>query len=322
MRLKLILSCSVVLLSLYTPLAALDLKSSVVVTPQNLTLQEKTAVAVLVEEVQKRTQLRLAVQTTIPPSGTPAIIVGTSAKLAGIAGAYLSRMTEAPRGDEGFRVQIVDGNIVVAGNDVRGMLFGVGYLLRNLRMERGPILQIDDKLQVATAPRLKLRGHQLGYRPKVNAYDAFTVEMYEQYIRDLTIFGTNSVELIPPRSDDAEESPHFPLPKIEMMEQVSRICDKYGLDVWIWYPAMDKDYSDPATVEFALKEWEDVYRRLPRIDYIFVPGGDPGHTQPKYLFALLEKQTALLHKYHPMAQMWMSPQSFGQDWMEEFYGLM
>ena len=51
MRLKLILSCSVVLLSLYTPLAALDLKSSVVVTPQNLTLQEKTAVAVLVEEV-------------------------------------------------------------------------------------------------------------------------------------------------------------------------------------------------------------------------------------------------------------------------------
>jgi len=322
MRLKLILSCSVVLLSLYTPLAALDLKSSVVVTPQNLTLQEKTAVAVLVEEVQKRTQLRLAVQTTIPPSGTPAIIVGTSAKLAGIAGAYLSRMTEAPRGDEGFRVQIVDGNIVVAGNDVRGMLFGVGYLLRNLRMERGPILQIDDKLQVATAPRLKLRGHQLGYRPKVNAYDAFTVEMYEQYIRDLTIFGTNSVELIPPRSDDAEESPHFPLPKIEMMEQVSRICDKYGLDVWIWYPAMDKDYSDPATVEFALKEWEDVYRRLPRIDYIFVPGGDPGHTQPKYLFALLEKQTALLRKYHPRAQMWMSPQSFGQEWMEEFYGLM
>jgi len=169
---------------------------------------------------------------------------------------------------------------------------------------------------------MKLRGHQLGYRPKVNAYDAFTVEMYDQYIRDLAIFGTNSIELIPPRSDDADESPHFPLPKIEMMEEVSRICDRYGLDVWIWYPAMDKDYSDPATVEFALKEWEQVYRRLPRIDYLFVPGGDPGHTQPKYLFALLEKQTALLRKYHPKAQMWMSPQSFSKDWIEEFYDLM
>ena len=82
-----------------------------------------------------------------------------------------------------------------------------------------------------------------------------------------------------------------------MMAEVSRICDEYGMDVWIWYPAMDKDYSDPATVEFALKEWAEVYRRLPRIDAIFVPGGDPGHTQPKYLMALLEKQTQSLHKY-------------------------
>ena len=52
---------------------------------------------------------------------------------------------------------------------------------------------------------------------------------------------------------------------------------------------------------------------------IFVPGGDPGHTQPKHMMALLEKQTALLHKYHPKAQMWMSPQSFNGKWMEEFF---
>ena len=48
---------------------------SVVVVPQNLTLQEQTAVAVLIEEIQKLTQLRLAVQTAMPPSGTPAIVV-------------------------------------------------------------------------------------------------------------------------------------------------------------------------------------------------------------------------------------------------------
>ena len=45
--------------------------------------------------------------------------------------------------------------------------------------------------------------------------------------------------------------------------------------------------------EFALKEWGEVFRQLPRIDAVFVPGGDPGHTQPKYLMALLEKQTAV-----------------------------
>ena len=34
---------------------------------------------------------------------------------------------------------------------------------------------------------------------------------------------------------------------------MSRLLDDYGLDVWIWYPAMDQDYSNPTTVEFALK---------------------------------------------------------------------
>ena len=76
-----------------------------------------------------------------------------------------------------------------------------------------------------------------------------------------------------------------------MMTGVSAVADEYGMDVWIWYPALDKDYSDPATVELALHEWAEVFAALPRIDAIFVPGGDPGHTQPDVLMALLEKQT-------------------------------
>jgi hypothetical protein len=40
--------------------------------------------------------------------------------------------------------------------------------------------------------------------------------MWDQYFRDLAIFGTNAIELISPRSDDADDSPHFPLPKMQM----------------------------------------------------------------------------------------------------------
>lgn len=87
-----------------------------------------------------------------------------------------------------------------------------------------------------------------------------------------------------------------------MMIEMSRLIDSYGLDVWIWYPALDKDYSDPKTVEFALNEWGEVFRKLPRIDAVMVPGGDPGHTQSKHLMALLEKQTANLRRYHPNAR--------------------
>jgi hypothetical protein len=300
----------------------MDLQSAVVVAPDGASKPVQRAVQMLREEIERRTQIRCAEAHAVPRDGRPAIVVGVSAQLDRLAPDLVRRLPAAPNGPEGFRLAVTGGAVVVAGNSDRAVVFGAGYLLRHLEMRRGKVLRVADDLKVATAPLLPLRGHQLGYRPKVNAYDAFTVAMFDQYIRDLAVFGTNAIELIPPRSDDADDSPHFPLPKIEMMTEMSRICDEYGVDVWIWYPAMDKDYSDPATVNFALREWEEVYRRLPRIDYIFVPGGDPGHTQPKYLFALLEKQTALLHKYHPKAQMWMSPQSFGKEWMEEFYGLM
>jgi hypothetical protein len=138
----------------------------------------------------------------------------------------------------------------------------------------------------------------------------------------LAVFGANAIELIPPRSDDAADSPHFPLPPMQMMVEMSRLAKEYGLECWIWYPAMDPDYANAATVEAALKEWGEVFRQLPRIDAVFVPGGDPGHTEPKYLLALLEKETANLKKYHPKATMWVSPQGFNAPWMEQFFGLM
>jgi hypothetical protein len=299
----------------------LDLQNAVVVSPANAPMPVQKASQMLREEIEKRTEIRLA-GTHAVPAGQPYILVGTNAAVQSLAPDLFRRLPAAPEGSDGFRVAALGNSVLIAGNSERAAVFGAGYLLRQMRMRRGKVLQVADDLAVSTAPKYAVRGHQLGYRPKVNAYDAFTVPMFEQYIRDLTIFGTNAIELIPPRSDDADDSPHFPLPKIEMMEQVSRICADYGLDVWVWFPAMDRDYSDPATVEFALKEWAEVFRRLPRLDHVFVPGGDPGHTEPKYLLALLEKQTESLHKYHPDAHMWVSPQSFSAAWMDQFYQLL
>jgi hypothetical protein len=69
------------------------------------------------------------------------------------------------------------------------------------------------------------------HRPRTNSFDGWTVALWEQYLRDLAVFGCNAVELIPPRADDAADSPHFPLPPLRMMAEVSRLADEYGLDV-------------------------------------------------------------------------------------------
>jgi hypothetical protein len=286
----------------------LDFKNAVIVLPEGASVPQRKAAAMLAEEIEKRTQLRLRTVSARPADG-PAFVLrsGGAGKPEGF-GFVSSNPGETPLA-------------TVTGNDDSGFVFGTGYLLRQLHMGRQR-LELDSSRHISTAPVVPIRGHQLGYRPKTNSYDGWTVPLWEQYVRELAIFGTNTIELIPPRSDDAKDSPHFPLPPIEMMVEMSRIASEYGLSVSIWYPAMDRDYSNPETVEFALKEWAEVFRRLPRIDAVFVPGGDPGHTEPKYLMALLEKQTASLHRYHPRAQMWVSPQSFSKEWIEQFYVIL
>src|SRR5258708_5076588 len=282
--------------------AGIDLTNATVVAPPTASVREKKALMMLLDEVEKRTQIRWSV--TSQPAGST-IKIGEQK---GVAGA------------EGYSLRAGGGGVTVLGADERGVLVGVGRLLREMHMRKQSVT--IDPIEITTAPKYPLRGHQLGYRPKTNSYDGWSVPVWEQYYRDLVVFGTNAVELIPPRSDDAADSPHFPLPPMPMMTEMSRLADEYGLDVWIWYPAMDKDYSDPKTVEFALNEWGEVFQKLPRVDAVFVRGGDPGLTEAKYLMALLEKETQVLHRYHPRAQMWVSPQSFDAKWMQEFLDIL
>jgi hypothetical protein len=115
---------------------------------------------------------------------------------------------------------------------------------------------------------------------------------------------------------------------MEMMVAMSRLADQYGLEVWIWYPAIDSDYTDPATVQAALKEREEVFKKLPRVDAVFVPGGDPGDTRPDILLAFMQKTKRVLNRYHPRAQMWVSPQGFDRPgtarvgWLKMFLDIL
>lgn len=295
----------------------IDISDTVIFAPSDFSAQEQKAVQVLVEEVERRSGVHLHCRPDSDWLQTRYIAV-ESAEHRLPSGLIF---VDAPNKPEGYSLSNEGTVTHVIGHDARGVLYGVGRLLRELRMERGKI-SIPSNLNISTSPDTPLRGHQLGYRPKTNSYDAWTAEMWEQYIRDLAIFGTNAIEILPPKSDDAADSPHFPLPPMGMMKRMSQICADYGLDVWIWYPALDGDYARLEVVEKSLQEWGSVLSQLPRVDALFVPGGDPGHTEPTVMMSLLEKQTENLHKYHPNAQMWMSPQGFNKEWMDTFIHYM
>jgi hypothetical protein len=305
----------------------LDQSRAVIWIPSTTSKQERNAVELLRREVDKRTLIRWAITEAQPADATPLIVIGSLAALQGYDHPLAKDMLAigAPDAAEGYRVRVkTDGGssiVFVIGHDAHGVLYGVGHLLRTLRMSRYRVTLPAD-LNVETSPAYRLRGHQLGYRDKTNSYDGWDLRQWEQYLCDLAVFGTNAIEMIPPRSDDKPDSVHFPLPPLETMAGVSRIADEYGLEVWVWYPALDEDYADAATVEFALNEWAEVLRVLPHLTALMVPGGDPGHTRPSVLMALLEKQTHNLRRFHPDMQMWVSPQGYSHEWMQEFLGIL
>lgn len=284
---------------------------------------EKAAITMLREEVNVRTGIDLQRGDTKNPAK---IIAGTSASLRRYP-EYAALLGES-RGSrpDGYVIKLVTTGsssplLLIAGDDARGMLFGIGHFLRKANLSKNGIW-VPGSISADTAPVVAIRGHQLGYRPKVNSYDGFTVSMWEQYIRDLAVFGTNAVELMPPNTDDDAHSPMFTLPQKEMLIEMSSLLKKYGLDVWMWYPLMYGNYSKEEVARKSLAENDSIFKSMPRLDAVFIPGGDPGRQEPETFFKHLERKAKVLHTYHPKAELWMSPQGYSAEWMTRFIEIM
>ncbi len=281
------------------------------------------SITVLQEEIEKRSNIRLPIIQEWPLGKDPVITVGLENQIGKLPENYQKMIAAMPTIDrEGYKIIAMEESqtVMVMGHDARGVLYGVGKLLRKMEARPGRV-SIPSNLKIATSPHHPIRGHQLGYRPKTNAYDAWSPARFEDYIRDLAIFGANSIEIVPPRTDDDFTSVHMSLPAIDMIGEQSKICDDYGLDVWMWYPNMGQDYSHPDSIKKELEERHEVFRAVVRLDALFVPGGDPGDLSPDQLFSWLEKVAGVLHRYHPQAKIWVSPQVFRptQQWFDNFY---
>lgn len=196
---------------------------------------------ILQQEVEKRTGLRWPVtmqrhtgRNAHTTSAGPSILLVRLDDTASLPAGLRRSLSALPSpGSEGYSILTADkARILIAGKDARGLLYGAGRLLRKLDMRPNSII-LPDALTMTSTPANKIRGHQLGYRPKTNSYDAFTVARFDQYIRDLALFGANSIEILPPRTDDEPTSQHMIMPNAKMIVEQSRICKSYGLDVWI-----------------------------------------------------------------------------------------
>ncbi|MSU58913.1 MAG: hypothetical protein EXS35_12230 [Pedosphaera sp.] len=302
--------------------SALDLsKATIVIRPGKLPPAEDMAALVLAEEIKTRTGLNWPITTNWPARGAVIAITSGSVKPAWPKSLAPRSGSDLPENrPEGFRLaaQAADKQnavVWIQGADSRGALFGVGQLLRSLEWGKHSA-KLPDDLDIATAPARPIRGHQLGYRHTANSYDGWDDKQFDQYIRELALFGANSVEGIP--FQDERKSPVMPLPREVMNRRLSEICARYELDYWIWVPA-DFDLTTAAKRTEHLQRHAALFRDCPRLDGVFFPGGDPGDNSPQLVFVYLEDLSRVLAKQHPRAKIWLSMQGFEKPEVDFVY---
>ncbi|MEO5978376.1 MAG: hypothetical protein ABIS36_18590 [Chryseolinea sp.] len=278
---------------------------------------EIAAAEMLSQEVAKRAGEKWAISGTWPSTGDVVVLKKSSAKPK--LPFSLPEMPKLGSRNESYRIVTLNNQnqnvIVVEGIDDRGVLFGVGYLLRTMLYNVSSV-GFAQTPAIATSPDKYMRGHQLGYRHTANSWDAWTKQEFEQYIRDLVVFGTNAIESIP--IFDEKVSPHFKEKPSEMNAFISTLCQKYNLDYWMWIPAQF-DLKDIALRKKYLATFEQICKESVRIDGTFFPGGDPGDNPPDLVIPLLQDIAVILKKYHPKATTWVSLQGFTPEQSQYVY---
>ncbi|WP_109700406.1 hypothetical protein [Chitinophaga deserti] len=248
---------------------------------------------VLQEEVFRRTGLRWQVSGYMPLKGD-VIVMDASAGT-----------------DEGYQLKLSTQNgrriLRISGSPKRGVLYGVGRLLRMMDWAKGSV-KLPDAIDERAVPEKAVRGHQIGYRNLANSYDGWTAAQYDQYIREQLLFGANSIEAIP----FMPQSPHFTISSREMTRKMSESCQRYDADFWVWTPA-SFDLKDITKRNNFLLQFDTLFRESPRLDAVFFPGGDPGDNPPELVIPLLEELAAPLQKHHPKAGIWLSLQGYTPD---------
>ena len=200
-----------------------------------------------------------------------------------------------------FRISEDGEKHVFAASGIRGLLYAAGLFLRKTEYNNGEARLVRD-IRGDHAPKKPIRGHQLGYRPTANSYEAWDEAQYRRYYLDMMYFGANTVEHLPECAGDTRNR-LMKYSSEEMCAAASGIADGLDLDVSLWMPNYEETDAE------AVINAQRVFAATPRIDAVFIPGSDPGDLPADALFRRAGKIYQSLIKYHPQTKIWISAQA-------------
>lgn len=257
---------------------------------------------VLSDEVARHSRLRLPITTQ---GAGPRLLLGIEEELKSLYAPLATAFESLPQtGPEGYKLLLDDHGVVIAGQDPRGVMYGVGALLRRLDMANNKVV-LPPFEPISSTPAYAIRGHEIQSSPRAKVpTEQWALANFEQLVRELVLFGMNAVETlrtIPP--------------------EYAEIIQSYGIDHWIVTYQNGPDFESAAGEAAELRMREKIFQRYRKIDHWFIKSGDPGDLTLDRFFTFVEKEVALLKKYHPNAKVWLGPQHFKDapaSYFEEF----
>ncbi|MDR3314021.1 MAG: hypothetical protein LBS96_06145 [Oscillospiraceae bacterium] len=214
---------------------------------------------------------------------------------------------------DAFTITAEGDGVAFAAQDRRGLLFAIGRFLRKAVVAGGQLTLAAD-IAGEFAPCKRIRGHQLGFRGNNNTYDAWLPAQYDRYCREMMFFGANICEHVPDEHNN--QSALMQMTPNELLIECSKIQQRLGMDLGLWYPVDSRQGAEEAAAERA-----QIFASLPHLQYVFIPGSDPGDLPPAELFRRATHYAKLLRGRHPEATMWVSAQMphNAPAWPQEFY---
>lgn len=305
-------------------------KSVVVRTGDTPDSVEANAARILVERISGPGGLAVRVEreSQAKPAGRDALLIllGVQSSHKGIA-----RLMERERmwtDPEGFVLKTFaqpEGPVLVAvGIDTHGVLFAVGEILRRADVRQDG-LEFPIPFETRAAPAFEVRGTQFGQsrvafeKGKVRRW---TAKELQRKIEDYTLAGANTFEYRALSYDD----------------ETYRFLRSMGLKVLVHYTAnagsgpaewaAKESYgrtgylcpSIPAARQALLDKCDATFRNSAPVDYVRFSGGDGGGCECDRcrpyggtFMRLTEELAAVVHRYHPKAQIFVTNQKFDNE---------
>ncbi len=282
-------------------------KATIIISPTIKLPVNETAKNILLEEINKRTSIELTFTESWESKTILAIALTSDKKLFGEHLPSPQGSGSAELKKEGYRIFHENKNgkdiLWIIGADTRGVLFGIGKLLKTADFAKGEIT-INNNLDISSSPEYKIRGQQFPQTAMNNTTDRWSIKQYETFIRNQVLFGMNTFRAVYPTE-------YNNAPNAISLSKMSELCAKYDVDFTLFTPA--PYLSKKGVGEKRIKAFEGQVKKIPRLDAVMVPGGDPGSNEPQDLIPYVKDLATMVYKHFPNAEIWFSTQEFTDD---------